>query len=355
MDQRPMTGQTGKDYGSWLNAWTAWLGPAGTGFPGWKVPPSGAQATELGDLAGAYSAFAELMKHFAQGNETGDLGSRLAEAIDRIKAAGALGDGDRLLRVFLTSASMSPFASLFSGAAAATDGRFSASFLDAQSPWFDWPAVGPYREWIDAGKELQEALIAQRRTAGMLSERYQQAVEVALARFAEFLRDTSGAPITSLKSLYDAWVDIAEGAYVEEVMTDAFAADFAAWINATSAVQLKLRGWQDRIAGVTGLPNRSEVDALLERQKEMTREIESLRAAIDELRQARIMTDMQERPTSEAKVRSTPKARKKPAASSAPRASKPAGSRRQAARGRKRETKPATGEFDIAGILPDRD
>ncbi len=350
-----MTGPTGKDYGSWLNAWTEWLGPAGTGFPGWKVHPRGAQAADLGDLAGAYSAFAEVMKHFAQGNETGDLGSRLAAAIDRIKAAGALGDGDRLLRAFLTTASMSPFASLFSGAAAATDGRFSASFLDAQSQWFDWPAIGPYREWVDAGKELQEAFIAQRRAAGMLSERYQQAVEVALARFAAFLRDTSGEPITSLKLLYDAWVEIAENAYAELVMTDAFAADFAACINATSAVQLKLRGWQDRIAGLTDLPNRSEVDALLERQKMMTREIESLRAALDDMRQALTTSDKQERPTSKAGVRSKPKARKKPPASSATRASKPAGLRRQVARGRKRETKPGAGEFDIAEILPDRD
>ena len=350
-----MTGQTSKDYGSWLNAWTEWLGPAGTGFPGWKVHPGGAEAGGLGDLAGAYSVFADAMKHFAQGKETGDLGSRLADAIERIKGAAALGDGDRLLRAFLTVAPMSPFASLFSGAAATAGGRFSDSFLDGQSQWCNWPAIGPYREWIDAEKELQGALIVRWRAERALAERYRQAVEVALACFADFLRDASGEPITSLKALYEAWIEIAEAAYVDEVMTDAFAADFATWINATSAVQMKLRGWQYRIAGLTNFPNRAEVDTLFERQKKMTREIESLRTAIDELRQARSMIDTQELPTSEAQARTKPKAHKKRSASSAQRASKSAGSRPQVARGSKRETKPATGEFDIAEILPDHD
>ncbi|MEE2983692.1 MAG: hypothetical protein VX929_10380 [Pseudomonadota bacterium] len=107
-----MTRQKSKDFGFWLNAWNEWLGPAGTGFPGWRVHPGGAEAGGLGDLAGGYSAFADAMKHFAQGTETGALGPRLADALDPIKAAAALGDGDRLLRAFLTAAPMSPFASL---------------------------------------------------------------------------------------------------------------------------------------------------------------------------------------------------------------------------------------------------
>ena len=83
-------------------------GPCRYRIPRVESASRGAEVGGLGDLAGGYSAFADAMKHFAQGTETGALGPRLADVLDPIKAA----DGDRLLRAFLTAAPMSPFASL---------------------------------------------------------------------------------------------------------------------------------------------------------------------------------------------------------------------------------------------------
>ncbi|MGE4616276.1 MAG: hypothetical protein AAEJ43_04585, partial [Gammaproteobacteria bacterium] len=90
-----------------LNGWALPVpdSPGGECIPAVRKPA----ASAIWPVA---SAFADAMKHFAQGTETGALGPRLADALDPIKAAAALGDGDRLLRAFLTAAPMSPFASL---------------------------------------------------------------------------------------------------------------------------------------------------------------------------------------------------------------------------------------------------
>ncbi len=89
-----------------------------------------------------------------------------------------------------------------------------------------------------------------------------------------------------MRALYDLWIDEAEAAYAERVMSDAFARDFAAWVNGGSDVRLAVRKLGGRLSALFDAPGREEIDALLERQQTMQRELDALRAERDATRAA---------------------------------------------------------------------
>lgn len=256
-----MTARAGDVSQVWLDAWKKWQDAGGAAFPAWAARSQGMDAGGLSGLAENYKAFADSVMGAAE-TDAGDLSAQFAAAIDRIRDAYRVDDSDRMLGAFLAAVPTAPSIDL---------GSFD---------WLDLPAVGPHREWTDAVKQAQQSMVAQQRAAEVLMGHYQSAVMCALDRFADYLRDETGEPITSLKALYDAWIDIAERAYAEVVMDAGFAVDFGAWINTGSEARIKLRTLIDRITAGVDMPQRRDFDALMERQHALTREVESLRAEL---------------------------------------------------------------------------
>ena len=143
------------------------------------------------------------------------------------------------------------------------------------------PAIGPSREQIEALKALQLGVLEWQQAGRELDGHYREAVRLGLQRFAAFLRDDDLAPITSLRALYDRWIELAEQAYREIVMTDDFAETFACWVNRAVVVRAALGVLQEQMNDALGLPQRAAVAGLIERVAWLERELGRLREQLE--------------------------------------------------------------------------
>ena len=294
-----MTARPDDGFQVWLDTWKAWQDASRTNFSAWTASAQGLDAAGLRGPAEQYLAFANSVMNLALETGSGDFSKQLAQAIERMRDLQPVDDCDRMLRAFLLAVPAAPFVDVTMGHDAEAPEQFTDSLLDRMSAWLDMPIVGPHHEWTDACKRAQQALLAQQHAALTLKKRYHNAAMLALDRFVTFLTDESGAPITSIKALYDAWIDIAESAYTEAVMDAGFATEFAAWINTGSDTRLKFRALFEPLACVVDMPQRGEFDALLARQHELMREVETLRIELAEI-------SAKTSPTSRSRGTSTP-------------------------------------------------
>lgn len=130
---------------------------------------------------------------------------------------------------------------------------------------FVGPALGLTREWELRLRELYRKLIAQRKASRALSRQLLLVMKDALERFStEAAReDQDAAEITTVQQLYDLWVDCAEAAYKEIVMTDTYTQVFGNYLNAALAIRKDGLALLDQVLGALELPNRSELNGLL--------------------------------------------------------------------------------------------
>jgi hypothetical protein len=228
----------------------------------------------------------------------------------------------------------------------AQDGQ---ALLDAWTTEFlEIPPLGPQREWQLTGQTLHSALLEQRSTFAKVAEHYRKSASIGLKRFAEYLRQTDGAPIESLRALYDAWIDVAEQSYRETVMTEAFSHDFGAFINASSRVRAASNVIQQRLTDSIGVPGLREFEVLEDQQARLRAEVDALRREIEHEHQTQVAGKV--RPVSERQESPAlqNKARVRVAKNNSVRGSRP---RKQASRARKK----MVDEFNIDHILPPAD
>ena len=193
------------------------------------------------------------------------------------------------------------------------------------------PGVGYTREWQEQGQELSR-----------LTLEYQRALQEYLALFRGLNLDVVNRvyrnlgerserqqPITTLRGIYDLWVDCSEAAYLELVSTDGYARAYGHMVNALMALKQHGRHLVDEAVGAVGMPTRRSPNTLQQRQQELRRELSSLRSQltdtqvdrgeIEALRAelGRLLSEVRAR--SDAGPEPGPPARAKPAARRRPR------------------------------------
>lgn len=349
-----------------MAAWRQWVGLVSSGIKAGDThafTPGHAAASGFGE---AYQSFARaIAQMLAQGGDN-EFARRFIEALNSAARYGGPAGNDDFLNVFLRSTPRALLSAFPDAGAGHAWQQCSMTLTKWAQELLALPSVGPQREWQEMLKAVQRALLLEQQTRAALDEHYRLASRAAIARFATTLEDDNGPPITTVRGLYDAWIDEAEAAYAARVMSEPFAQDFAAWVNAGSDVRLAVRRLGGRMSALFDVPGREEMDALLERQHAMQRELANLRAERDATRSATplapsapVATAVSQQPvepqagTPTAKARSrNVKSRKvsfpEPAkATDKVKAPKPARPRSPALR----KAKPARGEFDISHIL----
>jgi class III poly(R)-hydroxyalkanoic acid synthase PhaE subunit len=146
------------------------------------------------------------------------------------------------------------------------------------------PGLGYTREWQEQGQELAR-----------LGLDYQRALQDYAALFRRLNADTlerlqrklselaeTNQPITTLRGLYDLWIDCSEAAYLDLVSTDAYAEGYGRMVNALMALKRHGRNMVDEAAGALGLPTRHSLSGLQRRHQELRRELATLRREVDE-------------------------------------------------------------------------
>jgi class III poly(R)-hydroxyalkanoic acid synthase PhaE subunit len=184
------------------------------------------------------------------------------------------------------------------------------------------PAVGYTRE-----SQEQYQVLAQRQMDYMSAMQSYQAAFGRLGMettkaFQQSLqaRAKEGKPISSLRELYDQWVEMSEASYADFVMTQEYQTLYGRLVNSLLALKQQMARMVDQTLEAMHMPTHAEISTLQCRQQELRRdnlklhkEIKSLQAQVDALRNAMLQGEQAEdAPKAAAKTVSKPAA--KPAA-----------------------------------------
>ena len=192
--------------------------------------------------------------------------------------------------------------------------RFGA-WLQATREWLGAPAAGS-----DAGAHAgQQALVEALTDLAARQQRYQallgQVQARGLASLQQRMAGTGKGDVPTMRSLYDAWVEVAEEAYNDAALSEEFREAYGALANAQVRVRTMQQDQFARVGEQLGMPGRGDIDALSRSIQDMRREIASLRAQVAAVTPGAAAT------SSSAKKKATPV---KPATKAAS-AKKPAG------------------------------
>lgn len=89
--------------------------------------------------------------------------------------------------------------------------------------------------------------------------------------------------ITSLRELYDLWVEAAEEAYAEYVFTEEYSDAYARLVNALMAVKHHGQRVIDEALGALNMPTRGELDSVQRRNQELRREVKAIKHQLDDV------------------------------------------------------------------------
>jgi len=154
------------------------------------------------------------------------------------------------------------------------------------------PAVGYTRE-----SQEQFQILAQRQMDyAAATQAYQMAFAKlgaeAARKFQESLqarvqggKPEAGKPISSLRELYDQWVETSEAAYAEFVMTEEYQKLYGHLVNSLLALKHQMARMVDQTLEAMHMPTHAEISTLQCRQQELRRENLRLRKEIKDIHQ----------------------------------------------------------------------
>jgi hypothetical protein len=182
--------------------------------------------------------------------------------------------------------------------------RAQTAFMDAFDGTFgryaSAPSVGYSREANERVWRGFEAWVAVRRAS---TDFQNEMTNTGFHTYEKMLRELvekgeRGEKVTSLRGLFDLWIDMGEAAYGELFATDGFAELQARLVNASMQYQMRSRELQEEMLQAMGQPTRTEIDQVhrhvydlrvevryMKRDRASAQEqIETLAASLEELR-----------------------------------------------------------------------
>ena len=165
-------------------------------------------------------------------------------------------------------------------------GKFVDHFHGQTERYLFVPALGYTREWQEQAQEGVRLSIEYARALRDYTNVFNRlGVDTADHLYRKIVRLTAeGDAITSVRQLYDLWVDAAEDAYAAVVTTEEYSEIYARMINAQMALTNHTRNVVDQAIGMLDLPTRKGLNTVQQRQQELRREIRALRDELDALR-----------------------------------------------------------------------
>lgn len=146
------------------------------------------------------------------------------------------------------------------------------------------PGVGYTRESQEQVQQLAKlTLDYQKATQEYLNAHAKLGADALDRLYRKIIAVTEkGEQITSLRQLYDLWVDASEEAYGSFAMSPAFQEVYAKMVNALMRVKMHARSMVDEMLGAFNMPTRREMNTILKRQQELRRELRALQKSMGE-------------------------------------------------------------------------
>lgn len=88
-----------------------------------------------------------------------------------------------------------------------------------------------------------------------------------------------GESVSTVRELYDLWVDVGEDVYAEFTMRPEFAELYGRMVNSLMAVKRQGREMVDELFGALNMPTREELNTLLDRHQQLRREVRKMQEA----------------------------------------------------------------------------
>jgi class III poly(R)-hydroxyalkanoic acid synthase PhaE subunit len=169
----------------------------------------------------------------------------------------------------------------------------SHAVKDQVNKFLSIPAVGYTRE-----AQEQYQILAQRQMDYMGAMQAYQGAFGKLGfettkQFQQSLQERAkeGKPISSLRELYDQWVEMSEAAYADFVMTQEYQTLYGRLVNTLLAVKQQMARMVDQTLEAMHMPTHAEISTLQCRQQELRRdnlklhkEIKALQSQLEALR-----------------------------------------------------------------------
>jgi len=174
------------------------------------------------------------------------------------------------------TAGMPPFNSSMSG----LEMPGAQTMQDQFKRMLDTPALGYLRESQERMQALsqkfldyQETMLAYKLAFAKMGQRSVQALQARMLELSSKNED----PITTIRGMYDLWVDVSEEIYSEFAMTDEYQVVYGDLVNALMKLRQGMNELAEQGYKAMHLPTRSDMDALQRRQQELRRENHALR------------------------------------------------------------------------------
>ena len=147
------------------------------------------------------------------------------------------------------------------------------------------PGVGYTRESQEQMQEGMRLLANYQRTAHEyhveISKVGLSALDIMKQRIMEMAEN--GEEMTTLREVYDLWVDCNEKAYADFVFSDEYSKIYGKLVNDLMALKQHGQLFMDETMSALGMPTRRGMNTMQKRQQEMRRELQASRSRIEKL------------------------------------------------------------------------
>ncbi len=146
------------------------------------------------------------------------------------------------------------------------------------------PAFGMNRESTERQQALMKAFAEYQDQNTRYNSLMFKASRLGLDKFESKLAERSepGREITSMRGLYDVYVDAAEEGYAEVALSDEFREVYGAMVNAQMRVRQMVQGEVERSTAAVGIPGRTELDSVHKRVHDLRRRVANLEEQLAE-------------------------------------------------------------------------
>lgn len=144
------------------------------------------------------------------------------------------------------------------------------------------PALGLTREHQEANERVRNLLTELQQQQVTLASMWNDIIGTALRAFGEQAgaKMRAGESFTSVKSLYDLWIESAELAYAKAAHSPAYAKAQADFGNTMSRLRIEQRQQVEILSRQLDLPTRAELNTVHRRLKDLKSEVRALQAQL---------------------------------------------------------------------------
>lgn len=157
---------------------------------------------------------------------------------------------------------------------------FVESLRRERAKWLHAPTFGLNREHQERWQHLAQAQDDYQQCSDAFNQLMAKATQRAFALFEVKLaeHESPDKQLTSVRALFDLWIDAAEDAYAEYALSPEFAEVYGELTNAQMRLRASIQGEVEQFCGLLGMPSRTEVDAAHRKIAELQRALRKLSA-----------------------------------------------------------------------------